>query len=284
MYSFIIDNGKSSIDLFSDRDMYYTKAEGLGKEIVVNVTQFGARDGGVYNSSSAPKRVITVYFTFYRHGDTAGGKKRINSLLPYHKPVTLTIKSDAYEVYIKGYCESLNIDNSVYPMTGTAVIVCPDPFFKSLKDKKVIVYGNTPMFKWLAEGITVNRVIYGNTAKKQIADIMYEGDVESGLTISITANAVCTGFKIENITTDEFMTFKTDLIEGDKMIISTHEGEKTVKVIRYGEVYNWLKYLTADSTFFKLADGQNIIRFTAEGITPAGADVTAEYNTLIGGI
>lgn len=78
--------------------------------------------------------------------------------------------------------------------------------------------------------------------------------------------------RITNNTTGEFIELKTPLLAGEKMVINTDYGDKTVIIYKAdGNQENAFQYLNIDptpesplgSTFFNLVLGENELQFTA---------------------
>ncbi|MCS5500870.1 phage tail family protein [Lysinibacillus sp. A4] len=133
--------------------------------------------------------------------------------------------------------------------------VAPDPYWRSLKIDEEPAF--QPLFQFpfsgpFQMGMQRDRRIINN-----------DGDVAAPLYIEFFGPA--DNPKIENVTTGEFIKVNQTLAEGEKMVIDTTPGTKSVEFVDEGgsrrDVINWLDL---DSVFFKLQLGENDISYTAD--------------------
>jgi len=86
------------------------------------------------------------------------------------------------------------------------------------------------------------------------------GDAKAGVRIEVfgpVRNPV-----IENQTTGEKIVLQTNLLEGEKAIITTHFSDKKVVIYRQsGESFNAFHLISSETVFFSLASGINRVRF-----------------------
>ena len=103
--------------------------------------------------------------------------------------------------------------------------------------------------------------------------IMYEGDAEIGITLTIHALFEATNITIRNVDTRETMRINTDklksfmgsgIMPGDDIIICTVTGNKSVTLQRGGRSTNILNCLEKNSDWFKLVKGENNFVCSAE--------------------
>lgn len=93
--------------------------------------------------------------------------------------------------------------------------------------------------------------------------IVNEGDVPSSLIVEFYGPAI--NPTVTNETTGEFIKVNQTLQEGEYMRINTADGEKSVVFIdETGDERNVFNWIDLDSTFFKLAVGDNYITYTAD--------------------
>lgn len=86
--------------------------------------------------------------------------------------------------------------------------------------------------------------------------------------VYIEFNGPITNPKIVNETTGEFIRVEQELLEGEKLMINTAFGKKTVIFEdSNGNQSNAFGYVDLDSTFWQLQVGNNIVSYTADSGT-----------------
>ena len=103
--------------------------------------------------------------------------------------------------------------------------------------------------------------------------IVYSGDAEIGVTITIHAIGEARNITIYNTGTREIMRIDTDklkaftgsgIIPGDEIVICTVKGQKSITLLRNGKTTNILNCLDKNADWFQLAKGDNIFAYTVE--------------------
>lgn len=119
---------------------------------------------------------------------------------------------------------------------------------------------------------------------KQIQTIVNEGSIESGFIVKFQADTEVQSPELLNVNTQEHIRFTGFTMQPDDVIIvSTYENEKYVRLIRDGEETNIFNDMDDDSTFFKLAKGDNTLRYGASS-NEANLLTTITFNTTYAGV
>ena len=79
----------------------------------------------------------------------------------------------------------------------------------------------------------------------------------------------CKDLTIYNVTTQTYFGIKYEFVDGDEITISTVSGKMGVTLNRKGQTRNLLNYVTAGSTWFRLALGDNDFTFKQSGDSDA---------------
>lgn len=283
-YKFIVSYGEKSIDLYNDKTIMNCVVGGVGKEANVNTTDYSSMAGGIFNGSHEPVRHITISAKFMP-GELSCEKERIYDVFMQGKELTVTyITPYSEDLTIKGYCQKCDIPPNNYPLVMSAEIVCPDPYFKQRFAEPVQLFGMSKLFCFKQEGITLNRICFGNSERSKLVKLDYGGDTSAGVVIRIALNADCGGFRIDNFTLGKYIAMSGDFKEGDIIEISTEDGRKYAELTRGGVVSNSLAYLEPGSSMWQLAPGINTIKFSADGLAVTAADVMMYYDIKVGGV
>ena len=241
----------------------------------IKTTEIATMDGGLYNSSRRSCRNIVVSLIFLWKDTIEETRQRSYKYFPLKKKITLEIETDNRVALIDGYVES-NEANIFSKAEGTDIsIICPNPYFYSKDNALAIFSGITAEFQFpfSNESTTESLISMGTINKLTRKTVLYNGDAETGITITIHAIGDASNITIHNTTTREIMKIDTNkiasitgsgLINGDDIIICTIKGKKSIKLIRDAVEYNILVCLDKGTNWFQLAMGDNIFAYTAE--------------------
>lgn len=250
---------------------------GLGPgKATINSTEIATNDGSLFNSSRVQSRNIVISLRYMWKDSIEDVRQLSYKYFPLKKKVTVLVKTDNRSAEIEGYVESNEPNIFSKEETADVSIVCPYPFFYSGEGTHTTVFsGIEPMFEFpfSNESLTENLLLMGSIQNRTENIIPYDGDVETGVTITIHAIGDASGITIYNTMTREIMKIDTDKIEaftgsgivaGDDIVICTIQGRKSVTLIRNGERTNILNCMDKNTDWFKLSKGDNFFAYTAE--------------------
>jgi len=153
---------------------------------------------------------------------------------------------------------------------GLIDLICPNPYWKSTTVTEEPAF--EPLFSFPFEGVFE----IGMQRDQRI--IINDGDAPAPLQVEFFGPAL--NPKIINNTTGEYIKINQQLFEGEKMMIDTSDGNKSVYIVdALGVSRNVFNWIDLDSTFFKLIVGENDIEYTADSDIQ-GAIVNISYSKL----
>lgn len=270
-----------------------TSITGIGPgKATINSSELATSDGGRFNSARLPNRNIVIAVTYIwpsKNNDSIESIRQLSyKYFPIKRKVTLRFETDNRTAEIDGYVES-NEPSIFSEKEGASIsIMCPDPYFRSASSGGLVYtsFGVVePKFSFPLE-ITNSGFMVGEIKDKVDAVIVYTGDAETGVTITVSARGDVSKFRIHNATTGELMDFdfarvdKGKLISGDVLTINTVKGNKSVKLLRGGTTTNVLRCLSRDSDWLSLAKGDNELGYRAYNANNGQDDLT-EVNTNV---
>lgn len=250
---------------------------GLGPgTATISSTEISTGDGALYNSARVSSRNIVLSLRYLWKDTIEDARQASYKYFPLKKKVTLLFETDNRSAEIEGYVESN--DPTIFSQDeGTDIsIICPYPFFYSGYGTRSTVFnGIEPMFEFpfSNESLTDSLIIMGEIRNRTENVVVYDGDIETGVTITIHATGEASGISIYNTVTREVMRINTDKLEaltgsgivaGDDLIICTVQGQKSLTLLRGGVRTNVLNCLEKDSDWFKLSKGDNRFAYIAE--------------------
>ena len=269
--------------------------QGLGPgKATVNTTEISTTDGGLYNSARLSSRNIVISVIFLWKDTIEDARQLSYKYFPLKRKVTLLIETDNREAEIEGYVES-NEPTIFSNMEGTDIsIICPNPYFYARESMTTVFSGIEPMFEFpfSNESLVSPTLEMGSIQWASDKVVYYDGDAETGVTMTIHAIGEASGITIYNVGTRESMTIDTDKIEqftgsgidaGDDIIICTIPGSKSIVLQRDGVTTNILNCLDRNSDWFKLSKGDNVFAFTAE-VGSNNLQFSIESNVVYEGI
>lgn len=250
---------------------------GLGPvKAEINTTENGINDGAVFNSAHVSYRNIVISLRFVGT-DIESLRQKSYRFFAIKQNVRLLIETDNRVMNIEGYVESN--DPTIFSKTeGCKVsIICPYPYFKiGAGDPNTTIFSGRDAaftFPFSNESLTEKKLVFGNIRVDTAGNVQYDGDVEIGITIRISALGPVQNIKIYNTLTKEKMILNTGAIEtitgtafgtGDEIFISTIKNKKSIQLLRNGVYTDIFRCLDLSSDWFMVYNGDNVFSYTAD--------------------
>lgn len=250
-----------------------TDITGLGTlAATINTSDVATNDGTVYNSARTNARDITMTLKplWTEDSTVEDNRRKIYKYFPIKKKITLEIDTGDRQVQIDGYVE--NSDTTIFSSFETTQIqiLCPNPYFEDIYPNEMTFSGIDSVFEFPFGGsdtstpYTQNNLIMSNLTHDTIRDVVYTGDIETGMEITIHATVAASDIIIYNLSTGESMGIKGDIEALDEIVICSIRNKKSARLLRHGVYTNILNKLSKDSDWFELQKGSNIIAYSAE--------------------
>ena len=252
--------------------------KGLGpSKGTINTTEVSTNDGSIYNSARKTQRNIVIQLGFLWKDTIEDARHLTYKYFPVKKQLTLIFTTDRRKCKITGYVES-NEPDIFSKNSGCQIsIICPDPSFYSLEgdsSNTTVFNGIEPLFEFEFENEGMADAIeFGEIQNKSENVVVYDGDDEVGVRISIYAIGPASNITIFNSITREMMKIDTSKIEAltgqgivarDEITICTVKGNKGITLLRDGKTTNILNCLGKNVDWFQLAKGDNVFAYSAE--------------------
>lgn len=230
-------------------------------------SSFARLNGEQYQSSRREKRNIVLQLGLQPDYTTMTVRELRAQLYNYFMPqqdTTLTFyDSELGDVDILGKIETFDCPLFVKEPVATISIVCFDPDFYD--PDLITVAGNT---------------VTDTTAMT----INYDGNVDTGIVFSLTANRAMAGFTINCQAAGDVvkqMPFTATINSGDVIEISTIPGNKYATLTRGGVISSILYGVSPYADWTRLQPGVNTFWVQATG---AAVPYSIEYNDKFGGL
>ena len=253
--------------------------EGLGPaKANINLTELTGSDGSTFNSARLDERNIVITAALLPKPTIEDTRLLSYKYFPIKRKVTIKIETDTRKVRIDGYIES---NEPVIFSQNESIeisIICPNPYFyedDAAGKQTTVFYGLTPLFEFPFSNESLNDPLleFGKIQNYTEQTVLYDGDADTGITITMYAIGEVKNIGIFNTLTREEMHLDTTKIEtltghgiksGDTIIISTIIGDKMVTLLRDGVYTNILNCIDKNSDWFQITKGDNVFAYTAE--------------------
>lgn len=286
---------------------YVVGITGLGPpKADISMSDIAAYDGSVFNSSRVSSRNIVISLIFnennveyYRHLSY--------KYFPIKRNITLDFVTSTRTLSISGYVESNEVGIFSKRQGCQVSIVCPDPwFYDTAGEGNEQTFSNVERafeFEYLPAPINDTwikpveelypdsyNIEFSRIVQNYSGTIDYEGDLEVGMTLKFRAFGTTGDVIIYNTDNGDRIKIVSSVVQritgypiqaGDEIIITTHQGNKTARLLRGGRYRNILSAIDKTSNWFKVSRGQNTFLFTT---VSSGGEMSISIRTLYEGI
>lgn len=236
-------------------------ADGLGADFDVYTTQSSGQDGVSYNGAAAKKRNIVLVFDVYK-ADPSGSIDALYLFFQPRSPGVLYYQDGKIQRKIGYYVEKLSPSGYQMLRTVTLSLICPDPKWYALDDRL------TQLAVWRGR-LTFPLRIHPPFAisKKQntlIGNVYNGSNVAMGLTVRFSAAGEVVNPSLYDVNSHELMQINTTMHAGDKIFITTGDGDKRVKLLSGGMETNINNLMAYPPKWLKAYQGDNLFRYNAD--------------------
>lgn len=281
MFTLKIENRFGDVlELTHNKNYVVTSVEGLNPpKAKINLSNVVGMDGSLFNSSKTETRnlVLTV-----RPQDPVE-KNRLN-LYKYAQIggwCKIYYSNGSLDVQIEGYVEAIEGSLFKLPQSVQISILCPQPYFEAM-DEVINDVSSLVSNVEFPLAIDEGGIEFSYINHDVLSTVINHGDVETGLSIYITARSEVVNPIIYDNHGGKFAIDVT-LSEGDQIVIETKSGERSVKLISGVGEKNIINKVQRNSTWFTLYPGENIFSYGAR----SGSDfmsIVFRHRTKYGGV
>lgn len=286
------------LDLFHPEKsgLIVKSVSGLGPpKATINNTDLATADGALYSSARASTRNIVFNLQFMYAPTIEDSRQKTYKYFPLKKKIKIRVETDNRTLETEGYVESNQPDIFSKEESTQISILCLDPFFYDPLPSLAQFATVTAAFEFpfSNESLTEDLIEFGTINLDTRSTLNYEGDVDTGVLITIHALGEVSGkIIVYNVETLEQIAIdlsriktliKRDFGNGDDIIISTVSGDKYVQILHDGKYTNGISAIEKNADWFQISVGRNIFNFTAT----SGVDhlaMTFSYRNAYGGI
>jgi len=283
MYTLTVTN-QNNETLALTQNINYTviNIDGLNPPVAnIGVTTNAQMDGARVNTATVGVRNIVI--TIVINPEIEKNRIGLYRYFASKRKVRIDYANGIREVYIEGIVEAVEISLFENSERAQVSILCPEPFFKAMKEIITNFRSVLPQFLF-AFNIEESGIPFSAFEAVPIESIENNGDIASGCVIELRILMGVSNPKIYNV--DDNTYFILDNIEldaGDLIIINTNKRNKGVTLTRQGVKTNIINKMRRGSTWFQLEVGNNTFSYEVDGLVE-GLECVFIHNSEFEGV
>lgn len=282
MYTLKVKNNKGEMLTLSGNPAYnvYNITGLTPPQATINTSVNTTSDGSRFNSVRLENRNIVIYTTI--EGDCEANRLNLYKYFPAKREITLYFSHGSRDVHIEGVVEMIECDIFAKKQTAQISIVCAKPYFKAA-ETLINSFGDIAALFEFPFSISKAGIEFSTSTANQRKSILNMGDVDTGVIIELFAIGTVVEPVIYNVLTNGKMKLNFTMEASDKIVINTNVGEKSIKLIRAGVTTNAMGYMSPDSEWFVITNGDNVFTYDAASGT-ANLQITFRTSLLYSGV
>lgn len=257
-----IENERGQVLNLSADPRYLPILSGVGPvAATINRTKMATADGTQFNSSTVDERNLLL--TIHLRRDVARARQNLYRYIATKRPIRVYYQNDGLDVYLDGYVETAEVEPWSQEENMAVSILCPMPFWRDVAESYADASHVVAMFEFPfaigSEGVELS-----TRDESRTVAVENSGHVPTGVTIELVATERSLQPRIYNLTTGEYMGFYADMLAGDRLVVCTEEGNKSITLIRDGVTADFFNTIMEDSDWLSLEVGENEITYTVD--------------------
>ncbi len=264
MFTLKVENKNSQVLTLTQNESQYQviNIEGLNPpEAEIYTNAVANMDGEKFKS--AKLQIRNVVLTIKVNGNAEENRLHLYEYFATGRWCKIYFENGTRNVFIEGYCETIECSLFTMNQQMQISIVCPDPYLKSLRTiyadiSKVFANFEFP-FDIDENGVEMSVVDIGREVV-----VLNNGEISTGAMITLSAGATVKNPVLYNVGANSFFRINGTLQEGDVIVIDTSKGHKSIFKISNGIKTNIINSVENGSTWFQLEVGINKFTYSAE--------------------
>lgn len=246
------------LPLVNNEYFWLAGADGLTRTNVALATSaVPSMDGDSVNNIQGQPRTIVLYLEVKSGKNVEEVKRYVTSFVKPKLNGTLRWKQNEREVEITGIVQAVEMPRFTKKCIMQISMYCSKPYWSDIDFIVTEIRNITSLHYFPIEtgglAFPIEGLPFGAYEQNKVKRYDNDGDVASGMTITITAVSTATKPTLHNLATGEFIGINDKLIAGDEVVITTYKGNKTIT--KNGE--NVMEKILAGSTFLQMEVGGN---------------------------
>ncbi len=285
MFTCIVENTRGATLCLTQNESNYQLISITGlspPSAQINTTKVAGMDGTRFNSASLNQR--NIVFTIRLNGDIEANRLALYSFFRSKERCRIYYKNRSRNVYIEGYVETVECDIFTNNETMQVSVLCPNPYFKGIEEIITDISNIQGLFTF-PFAIGLPGVEFSALDTARITNVLNRSESGAGVIIAIDISEAVRTIQLNNVTTGEIFALEYGFAAGDRVLIDTNKGSKSVILQREAVTSNLFTAVKKGSTFFQLDAGDNLFGYTVDGGNSDSAVwITFRHYPLYGGV
>lgn len=263
MFTVKVKNKLNEVYYLTQSTDRYVVTEILGltpPNVNLSISVIHGNDGESLTYSRIEKRNIVISIRL--RGNIEENRQRLYRIFPLKSECVVYFKNKNRDVKISAYVESIECNIFSVKEQSQVSLICPDPYFQSVNDTAEVFAESTAGFEFPFSISSAGIEFSGINAKSQVT--VLAGDTATGGIIEFYAEGTAVNPKITNLTNGQYFGVNTELETGDKLVIDTNTGSKTVTLYHNGTETNLLSQRISGSKWIVFESGENALSYSAD--------------------
>lgn len=249
----------------------------------VNLTPIAGLDGSVFNSAKLDTRELVILMRI--NGDAEENRLTLYRFSRTKEPCRFYYKSSRRDVFIDGYIQTAEANLFEQGQVLQISVICPQPYFRSMDEIIEDISSTAALFVFPFSIDYGEPVPFSSFDVTRATDVFNTSEAETGVDMEAFIHASVSKLYIVNTTTGEWLELDYSFQSGDRVLIDTVKGEKSLRLVRSGSTYNLFPALKAGSKFFQLQIGSNLFEYLAdEGASNQFVNIIVKRRDLFRGV
>lgn len=248
----------------------------------INMTPIASMDGSKFNSARIETRQLVIMLRI--KGEVEANRLELYRFFRTKEECKFYFKNERRDVWISGHVETCEVDLFERGELMQIAIICAQPYFKGIDQISEDMSSVVAAFVFPFSINSGDPVAFSELDVTRETLIRNETESESGMEFDIRFMDSVSRLKIADVTTGETLELRYAFLAGDRVLINTNRGSKSIVLTRSGADYNLFSALVKGSTFFQLRLGDNYFSYLADsGVNNANVSITVlRYNQYRG--
>lgn len=268
MFDLIVENKYSQQLKLSNNESNYQilKIEGLTPPNASIHTIVSANaHGSTYKAAKIEPRNIVLQIR--PRGNIEENRLRLYEYFATSDWCKVYFRNGSRNVAIEGYVESIESDLFTNSQVMQISILAPEPFFKDVKESVRDISKQHAAFEFPFEVPITEGIEFSVFERDRFTCVVNYGEADNGMIIEIEniSNMKLPIPTIRNYITGESLRVSGTFKGGEKIVINTNIGQKSVKKISNGVEENLLNSFDLKSDWLQLRKGANHFTYDFNG-------------------
>ena len=272
MYTAKIENNNGEILTLTGKERQYQiiSITGLNPpKAQVNSSSIAGLDGAIFNSAKLETRNIVL--TVKINGNVEANRLNLYKFFPTKTKCRFFYANGSLDVSIDGYVDSVECNLFSQSEIAQISLLCLSPYFQSIAEIIADSSNALPQFTFPFSINIGAPVVFSDLTEDGEIAVYNSSESETPTTIEIDFMASAHSLTLINTNGGDTLELDFDFATGDKVIINTTKGGKSVTLLRGGALSNLFSAVKKGSKFFQLRPGVNIVDFAVDGQPGSGA-------------